>query len=50
MNDTLLYTQQVTSLVDLLTVGDHPHILEKTMDNLKGLCNGQFRLVLGESV
>jgi len=45
-----LYTQRVTNLVDLLTVGDYPHILDKTMDNLKGLCSGQFRLVLGESV
>jgi hypothetical protein len=40
----------VTSLVDLLTVGDHPHILDKTMDNLQGLRSGQFRLFLGESV
>jgi hypothetical protein len=46
----VLYTQRVTSLVDMLTVGDHPHILDKTMDNLKDLCSGQFRLVLGESV
>ena len=37
-------------MADLLTVGDHPHILDKAMDNLKGLCSGQFRLVLGESV
>ena len=37
-------------MVDLLTVGDHPHILDKTIDDLKGLCSGQFRLVLGESV
>jgi hypothetical protein len=34
----------------LLTVGDHPHIPDKTMYNLKGLCSGQFGLVLGESV
>jgi hypothetical protein len=46
----ILYTQRVTSLLDLLTVGDHPHILDKTMDNLEDLCSGQFRLVLGESV
>jgi hypothetical protein len=39
----------LTGLVDLLTVGDHPHILDETMDNLKDLCGGQFRLVLGES-
>ena len=46
----ILYTQRVTILVDLLTVGDHPHIPDKTMDNLEDLCSGQFRLVLGESV
>ena len=40
----------MASLVELLTVGDHPHIPDKTMYNLKGLCSGQFRLVLGESV
>jgi hypothetical protein len=48
MNDTLHPASD--NLVDLLTVGDHPHILDKTMDNLKDLCSGQFRLVLGESV
>jgi hypothetical protein len=47
MNYTL--TQQVTNLADLLTVGEHPHILGETMDDLKNLCSGQFRLVLGES-
>jgi hypothetical protein len=48
MNDTLYPASN--KLVDLLTVGDHVHILDKTMDNLKDLCSGQFRLVLGESV
>jgi hypothetical protein len=47
---TKLYILRVASLVDLLTVGDHPHILDKTMNNLKDLCSGQFRLVLSESV
>ena len=46
----IVYTQRVTNLVDLRTVGDHPHILDKTMDNLKDLCSGQLRLVLSESV
>ena len=45
-----LYTQRATSLVDILTVGDQPHILDKSMHDLKGLCSGQLRLVLGESV
>jgi len=50
VNDMILYTQRVTDRVNLLTASDHPHILDKTMDNLKGLCGGQFRLFLGESV
>ena len=50
LGQTIVYTQRVTSLVDLLTVGDHPHILDKTMDNCKGLCKGQFRLLLSESI
>jgi hypothetical protein len=47
---TILYILRVANLVDLLTIGDHPYILDKTMNNLKDLCSGQFRLVLGESV
>ena len=38
----ILNTQGVTSLVDLLIVGDHPHILDKTMDNLKGCAAVNF--------
>ena len=35
MNGTLLlYTQRATNLVDLFTVGNYPHILVETMDNL----------------
>jgi hypothetical protein len=47
---TKLYILRVASLADLLTVGDHPDILDKTMDNLKDLCCGQLCLVLDESV
>jgi hypothetical protein len=46
----IVYSQRVTGLVDLLTVGDCLHILDETMDDLKDLCSGQFGLVLGESV
>src|SRR5216684_6521584 len=46
----ILYTQRVTSLVDLLTVGDDTQILNKTIDDLKRLCSSQFRLLLGEPI
>ena len=46
----MLYTQRVTSLVDLLTVHYHPHILDKTVDYLECLRGGQFSFVLRESV
>jgi hypothetical protein len=46
----ILYTQRVTSQIDLLTVGDDIQILNKTIDDLKGLCSSQFRLVLGEPI
>src|ERR1019366_3774186 len=39
-----------TSLVDLLTVHHHPHILDKPVDNLEGLHCGHPSLVLGESI
>ena len=50
----ILYTQRVTCLVDLLTVGDHPHILDKTMDNLLealgermfGQCNARLPFIV----
>jgi hypothetical protein len=50
LEQRILYTLRVASLADLLTVGNHPDILDKAMDNLKDLCSGQLRLVLGESV
>ena len=46
----ILYTQRVTSLIDLLTVGDDIQILNETIDDVKDLCCSQFRLVLGEPV
>jgi hypothetical protein len=36
--------------VGLLTVHDHPHILDETVDNLEGLSCGNPSLVLRESV
>jgi hypothetical protein len=50
LEQTKLYILRVASLPDLLTVGDHPDILDKTMDNLKDLCSGQLCLVLGEPI
>src|SRR5229473_8131553 len=46
----ILYTQRVTSLIDLLTIGNVTQILNKTIDDLKRLCSGQFCLLLGEPI
>src|SRR6266852_259691 len=46
----VLYTERSTSLVDLLTVHYHLHILDKTMDDLEDLCCGLPSLVLRQSV
>jgi hypothetical protein len=40
----------VISLADFLTVHDHPHILEKAIDNLERLRGGDPSLILGESI
>ena len=36
--------------MDLLTVNDILHILEKTIDNLEGLCRGYPSLILREPI
>jgi hypothetical protein len=36
--------------VDLLTVNDILHILEKTIDNLEGLCRSYPSLILSEPI
>ena len=46
----ILNTQRATSLVDLLTVHYHLHILDKTMDDLEDLCYSLPSLVLRQSV
>ena len=38
------------SLVDLLTVNQIPHILEKTIDNLEGLRRGHPSLIFSEPI
>ena len=42
-------TQQASSLVYLLTVHYHSHILDKTVDDLEGLRCGYLSLILGKS-
>jgi hypothetical protein len=38
------------SQVCLLTIDDYPHILDETVDNLKGLCRGRPSLIMGETI
>jgi hypothetical protein len=33
-----------------LTIHDHPHILDETVDNLEGLCCSRTSLILGQSI
>ena len=42
--------RRVSSLVDFLTVYHHPHIPDKTVNNIKGLRCSYPSLILGESV
>jgi hypothetical protein len=44
------YSIPGTSLVDWLTVNHVPHIPEKTIDNIKGLCCGFSSLILSEPI
>ena len=46
----ILNTRRATRLVHLLTVHYPFHILEKTVNDLEGLCCGYPSLVLGETV
>jgi hypothetical protein len=46
----ILNTQRATSLVDLLTVHYHLHILDKPMNDLEDLCYRLPSLVLRQSV
>ena len=46
----ILNTQWARSLVYLLTIHYHSHILDKAVDNLKGLRRGYPSLVQGEPV
>ena len=46
----IINTQRATRLVHLLTVHYPFHILEKTVNNLEGLCCGYPSLVLSETV
>jgi hypothetical protein len=43
-------SQRLTSQMYSLTVHDHPHILDETVDDLKCLCCRRPSLVLGKSV
>ena len=43
-------SQRVASQVGLLTIHDNPHILDKTIDDLKNLRCGDPTLVRGESI
>jgi hypothetical protein len=49
LQGTFLNTQRATSLVYLLTIHYHSHILGKAIDNLEGLRCGYLSLFLGES-
>ena len=42
--------QRATSWVYLLTIHYHLHILDKTVNDLEGLCCGYPSLILGESI
>jgi hypothetical protein len=46
----ILNGQRIASPGCFLTVHDHAHILDETMDNLKSMSRGIPSLVLGESV
>jgi hypothetical protein len=46
----ILNTRRATRLVHLLTVHYPFHIMEKTVNDLEGLCRGYPSLVLGETV
>jgi hypothetical protein len=46
----ILRSQRVTSLVLLLTIHDHLHILEKTVDHLQSLRGGHLGLLMGEPI
>ncbi len=45
-----LSSQWVTSLDLLLTVHDHLHILDETIDNLKSLRSSHLSLLVGEPI
>jgi hypothetical protein len=43
-------SQRVAGRVSLLTIYDNPHILDKTVDDLKNLLRSDPTLVQGESI
>ena len=45
-----LNSQRVTSLVLLLTIHDHLHILDQAVDHLQGLRGSHLGLLMGEPI